>query len=330
VLIEVTHTTELTYDEPIRGSQMELRVCPAQLADQARLSFELAIGPRAQVHGYFDWLDNHVHAFGIDGWHETIRISAVSTMRTYRADADIATLEVVPDTWPLEGVREDYRLYDYLTLEGPLKPTEELDRLVKDVDAKEGELLGTLAGRALTLLRDRFEYKTGATNSATPLGTFLKKERGVCQDFTHAYVAVMRKLGVPTRYVSGIVHEDLGYQFLGASQTHAWAEVLFPSMRSSDGAGGWVGLDPTNGVRAGPTFVKVANGRHFNDVPPNRGVYMGSANETISVDVQTRTLPSVPPELQAERFRSINVQATPAPLALAASVDGQQQQQQQQ
>ncbi len=186
-----------------------------------------------------------------------------------------------------------------------------------------------MAGRTLGLIRDRFEYKTGATTSATPVADFLKKGRGVCQDFTHLYVAVMRKLGIPARYVSGIVHEDTDQELLGASQTHAWAEVLFPSQRSSDGTGGWVGIDPTNGLRAGPRFVKVAIGRHFNDVPPNRGVYIGATGEKIDVLVTTKRLSSVPPELLAERFRPLSVAAVTGPAAVMSG-DGQQQQQQQQ
>lgn len=329
MLIELTHTTELTYSEPIRQSQMELRVCPAQLGDQVRLSFDLGIGPATQVHGYFDWLDNHVHSFGIDGWHDRIRIDATSIVQTTRAEEAVASLVELPDRWPADDVDDGYALYDFLTLEGPLKSSEALDQLVSDIGAKDGEPLGELAKRTLELIRERFEYKKGATNSATPVAAFLEKGRGVCQDFTHLYVATLRKLGVPARYVSGIVHEDKEHHLLGATQTHAWAEVLFPSQRSSDGTGGWIGVDPTNGMRAGPRFVKVAVGRHFGDVPPNRGVYIGAAEETIDVSVQTRRLQSVPPELLAERFHPIAIDVTPSPEMVIAG-DGQQQQQQQQ
>ncbi len=124
MLIELTHTTELTYDEPIRQSQMELRVCPAQLGDQVRLSFDLAIGPATQVHGYFDWLDNHVHAFGIDGWHNRIRIDATSIVQTTRIDEPVESLSDLPDVWPTENVDDGYAMYDFLTLDGPLKPSE--------------------------------------------------------------------------------------------------------------------------------------------------------------------------------------------------------------
>ena len=187
VLIEVTHTTELRYAEPVRQSQMELRVCPAQLADQVRLSFELAIGPAAQVHGYFDWLDNHVHAFGINGRHDRIRFSAISIVQTNRPDTVLDDLKGLPDTWPCgDSVDSEYALYDFLTFNGAVADTPELRELADSVQAREGEPLGEVIVRALRLINDRFEYQTGVTTSATPVNEFIEQGRGVCQDFTHA------------------------------------------------------------------------------------------------------------------------------------------------
>ncbi len=89
MLLEFTHTTELTYGDHIHDSAMELRVCPSQVGDQHRLSFDLAIGPPAQVHSYFDWLDNHVHAFTVNGYHKRIQIAATSVVETDRPELPI-------------------------------------------------------------------------------------------------------------------------------------------------------------------------------------------------------------------------------------------------
>jgi transglutaminase-like putative cysteine protease len=88
---------------------------------------------------------------------------------------------------------------------------------------------------------------------------------------------------VPSRYVSGYVHRP-GQE----SQSHAWCEAWLPEL-------GWLGVDPTNDRLVGERFIKVAVGRDFSDVPPNKGVYRGRAIETISVRVQTQELERLPP-----------------------------------
>ena len=100
--------------------------------------------------------------------------------------------------------------------------------------------------------------------------------------------------------------------------------MLFPSA-------GWVGFDPANRCVIGGNFVKVAIGRDFRDVPPNRGVYRGSANESIDVAIKTEELPGIPPELAADRMQSLEIPAYPSgAAALHSSTDQQEHQQQQQ
>ena len=75
---------------------------------------------------------------------------------------------------------------------------------------------------------------------------------------------------------------------------------MFPST-------GWVGFDPANHCTVGENFVKVAVGRDYRDVPPNKGVYRGKAKETIEVQVHSEELETIPPELAAERMQSLNI-----------------------
>src|ERR1700727_2694933 len=65
MLLQLTHTTGLTYSDMINESIMELRMASRQEQDQHRLSFKLSIGPAASVTSYFDWLGNTVHTFTI-------------------------------------------------------------------------------------------------------------------------------------------------------------------------------------------------------------------------------------------------------------------------
>ena len=132
------------------------------------------------------------------------------------------------------------------------------------------------------------------------------------------------------RYVSGLLHPDetdLG-RYRGYTQTHAWSELYFPSY-------GWIGFDPTNSCVAGENYVKVAVGRDYRDVPPNKGLYRGAAKESINVEVKTAVLPSMPNDLFPEKIvpmgvATSNTAALPFPRFEGFQQEQSQQQQQQQ
>jgi transglutaminase-like putative cysteine protease len=296
MLLKLTHQTDLTYTDLISESVMELRMVPRQELDQHRLSFSLAIGPGTQVNSYFDWLGNTVHAFTVNQFHRQIRIVATSVVETDRPRKEP---EKFADTWPIAPAQHDYTMYDYLHFGGPIVDTPQLREIVNVLGAREGVSLGELAMRMLVLINEKFMYLKGVTTAASPITELLEKGVGVCQDFTHLMIGMSRALGIPARYVSGLVHPD-AERFRGFTQTHAWCELLFPSA-------GWVGFDPTNNCIVGPNFVKVALGRDYRDVPPNRGVYRGKASETIDVSVHSEELTNIPSELAAERVQPLNI-----------------------
>src|SRR5262249_25946056 len=107
-----------------------------------------------------------------------------------------------------------------------------------------------------------------------------------------------RSFGVPARYVSGYLHRPKK-----ESQSHAWCEAWLPDL-------GWVGIDPTNDCFVGDRFVKVATGRDFTDVQPNRGVYRGPAAESIFVRVETRQLERLPSLSWQEQLPPLDVPLT--------------------
>jgi transglutaminase-like putative cysteine protease len=181
----------------------------------------------------------------------------------------------------------------------------QLRELVKVLHPMPGASLGELALRMLHLIAERFEYKKGTTTAASPITDVLATGQGVCQDFTHLMIGMARALGIPARYVSGLIHPG-NEHFRGFTQTHAWCELMFPSA-------GWVGFDPTNNCIVSSNFVKVAVGRDYRDVPPNKGRWQGTGpvKETINVTVHSEELMSMPPELAAERMQSLAIPTYP-------------------
>lgn len=287
-------------------------MAPQQERNQHRLSFNLAIGPASKVKSYFDWLGNSVHAFSINALHNKIQIIATSVVETISQPVN---LNLLPDEWTRDH-EYDYTLFDFLQFGGPVVDAPLLRELagaiVTGASDRATIRLGDLLTGILRIIDDDFMYEKGITTSASPITEILTHRRGVCQDFTHLMIGLCRALNIPARYISGYIHPDKE-RFRGYAQTHAWVEVYAPSC-------GWFGLDPTNNCVVGENFVKVALGRNFQDVPPNKGVYKGDAKETINVAVQSEQLESIPSELAAERTMALNIPV------FAGNIDEQMQQ----
>ncbi|RZS58002.1 transglutaminase family protein [Sphaerotilus mobilis] len=158
-----------------------------------------------------------------------------------------------------------------------------LARLASEVFLPGTPLLsGALA--LMHLVHRRFEYRPAATSVATRATDALAQRRGVCQDFAHVMIGAMRSIGLAARYVSGylLTQPPPGQpRLVGADASHAWVAVWCP-------VHGWVALDPTNAVTAGPDHVTLAWGRDYGDVAPLRGVIRGGdgAEPRVSVTVE--------------------------------------------
>jgi len=145
---------------------------------------------------------------------------------------------------------------------------------------------------------------------------------GVCQDFAHLLIAVLRQRGLPARYVSGYLvpprasdARSTMENIIGGQASHAWVQTYIPET-------GWIGLDPTAGEFADERHIVIARGRDYGDVPPVRGVYKGHAGQSLSVDVLVRPL------LNDEGAEQLQETAA-APNRPESDVQQQQQQQQQ-
>jgi transglutaminase-like putative cysteine protease len=145
------------------------------------------------------------------------------------------------------------------------------------------------------LIPDRFEYRRGATYVDSTVSDLLEGGAGVCQDFVHLGLALLRHHGIAARYASG-------YLFAAGNQdgeesievdTHAWLEALLPLPGAGEPV--WVGADPTNQGLSGENHVKIGHGRHYADVPPIKGVYRGGANATLNASVTMTRLDRADP-----------------------------------
>jgi transglutaminase-like putative cysteine protease len=295
MILEVQHETQLEYTEPVTESTTELRMEPASDADQTCHTFHVAVSPQAEVFRYQDGFGNPVHHFNLLAAHRQVRILAASVVETHPRSREPLGCEAA---YPLDPEWVELGVHDCAQFRGPVRHTPRLDPLLDALRPRPGARLAQLALRTAQHIHDHFEYAPDVTLASSPIDDVLEKGKGVCQDFTHLMIAVLRSFGVPARYVSGYVHRPNK-----DSQSHAWCEVWLPKL-------GWLGIDPTNNCLAGDHFVKVAVCRDFTDVPPNKGVYRGRAQESILVRVETRTLERLPSLSWQEQLPPLNVPLT--------------------
>jgi len=126
-------------------------------------------------------------------------------------------------------------------------------------------------------IRERLRFETDATDTGTSAVEAFHHNHGVCQDFAHVFVAAVRHLGIPARYVSGYMRRIDGENDQAAG--HAWAEALIDDI-------GWVGFDPANGISPTDAYLRVAMGLDYLGAAPVRGARHGGGGETLAVRVQ--------------------------------------------
>lgn len=273
----IRHITHFTYGAPISQSIMEVRTCPRTDAQQQCYAFELNLTPHAQLFSYQDFMGNIVHHFDIPSKHDELSLES-------RALVEVRSPPPIPDSLPESAwaaVDEALLHGDCLEMTLPsayARPTELLEKLRDEFDLVRRDDPLTLLRELNAAIYRSFEYDPRSTHVRSPIDDALRNRSGVCQDFAHVFVALVRGLGIPCRYVSGYLFHRAGDPTMAADRSaedgsHAWAEVFLPEL-------GWIGFDPTNNILAEERHVRVALGRDYADVPPTRGTYKGTARKS--------------------------------------------------
>ncbi len=274
----IRYLTEYVYGGSVTDNLNALRVRPATTTSQRCDEFHTRIDPEARVSRYLDYFGTEVLEFGVPTEHERLTIDVRARVTT--SDP--------PD--PPEGTWEDLQAEGYLDAAGefalPWQDQPRIEGLEELQDALRRESPLEAVGLLCELIPDRFEYRPGVTYVGSSVSDLLLAGAGVCQDFVHLSLVLLRRHGIAARYVSGYLWaapQDGGADSMEVD-THAWLEALLPG----EGEGAepvWVGVDPTNRRFAGETHVKVGHGRFYADVPPVKGLYMGHAASQLTAAV---------------------------------------------
>ena len=269
----IRHRTAYRYASAVRDSFNEARVRPPSDRRQRLEHFELTVNPPARVNYYTDFYGNGVDHFDVAEPHTALELETRAVVATF-APAPLA-LDARPAT--LAAARQAGQgepCFDFGQASRFTDTSPEIRRMA--AEAAEGQTDAWQAALAIMrFVHGRMAYEPQTTHVHTQAREALAEGRGVCQDFAHVMIGLCRAAQIPARYVSGYLATQR------AGGTHAWTEVFIPSV-------GWVALDPTHNSQPGETYVKIATGRDYNDVPPLRGTYRGTQERTMEVAVEIR------------------------------------------
>jgi len=268
---DILHRTRYVYSLPVRDSFNDIRLEPPATREQTVASFLLRVLPATRVSRYPDFYSNWVHHFEVPEAHLYLLIESHSRVQTHpqpslAEDARPCPLE------KLGGVQSVEHCHDFLQSSRYVVIDVEPWRLA--VDATAGQTDVWQAGLALMRFVHGFlKYEPHATHVHTHMREVIAQRRGVCQDFAHLLIGLCRSVKIPARYVSGYLATET------ARASHAWVEIFIPGL-------GWRALDPTHNCQAGETYVKIAIGRDYADVPPVAGNYRGTLQRRMEIEVK--------------------------------------------
>ena len=285
MLFAIRYLTEYRYHEPVTDNLNALRVRPATTATQRCDEFHVRIDPETRLGRHADYFGTEVIEFGISAPHSSLTIDVRARVVTSRhAEPPDPPWDALASPAYLEAAGEYLLESISAPANGALAELSAASDLATPLEAVDA---------LCELIPERFEYRRGVTYVGSTVDDLLRAGAGVCQDFAHLALIVLRRHGIAARYVSGYLFAaspDGGDDSVEVD-THAWLEALLPD-GGERGEPVWVGVDPTNRSRAGEHYVKIGHGRGYDDVPPIKGVYRGGPAELSASVVMTRLDPA--------------------------------------
>jgi transglutaminase-like putative cysteine protease len=288
----IRYLTKYRYDADVVDNLNALRVKPAANSRQRVDEFGVRLLPEVRLHRHTDYFGTDVVEFEVSRPHRELVIDVRARVTTQPPPGPPgATWEALRSA----GYREAGGEFLNQSDDAPGHPV--LDELLATTRATSTPLSTLLL--LAELVPDRLEYRKGATYVDSDIAHLLDVRAGVCQDFVHLGLCLLRHHGIAARYVSGYLFagdgNGTGQQSVEVD-TPAWLEALLPTHPTHPGGEPvWVGADPTNRGLAGERHVKIGHGRHYADVPPIKGVYRGMANSTLEASVTMTRLEDVDP-----------------------------------
>ncbi len=273
-VFKIHHITKYEYERPVSESINEIRIYPFQCPEQEVLQHDLLVTNQPEIQVFNDYWGNKTGQFSLIEAHRQLTIESKLIVRT---------------TLPTQLRVNFHSNFAQLAEETALSL--QLMELARPETIEKQDIMNHICGQVFhpdkavahvvehssEFIFKNFKYTKGITTIETTVDEILQQQQGVCQDFAHVLLQILRTLGIPCRYVSGYICPNKN-GMRGEGATHAWVEAWIPQF-------GWAGIDPTNNVWVTNNHVKLAVGRNFTDCSPVKGTFKGPSRQDLFVFV---------------------------------------------
>jgi len=270
----IVHTTGYAYPSPVTASYNEARLTPRSNTRQNVILNRVETLPATRSYRYVDYWGTAVTAFDLHAPHTDLTVTSSSVVETERAEPPVPEA-----TWSdLQSEAVMDRFDELLRPTGHTPATKRVTSVGKKIAKSHGPAEAVVA--AADWVRGELDYLPGTTSVHS---SGLDEGRGVCQDFVHLSLMLLRSMGIPARYVSGYLHPKR-HAVVGETvdgRSHAWIEAW---------TGGWWNYDPTNNTQITEQYVSMGAGRDYTDVSPLKGIYSGQGATDLEVVVEITRL----------------------------------------
>lgn len=287
-LYSIKHITAYKYHYPVYVSHHATYLKPMDLPCQKCKNYSLETTPACQDYRHrTDYFGNTFGLFSIQEEHQSLRVISKSIVEVFKQPLDISTFSVTCAEAAAYFARPNLPLETIQHVFGSPRishPTDEkILNYARALFAPDKLLLQACAD-LMHDIKTNFTFDAKATTVETTVSDFFKLKRGVCQDFAHFAITILKAMGLPAKYVSGYIltAPPPGKPHLeGADASHAWVSVYVPEH-------GWIDFDPTNNLFCSDQHIAVAFGRDFDDVSPIRGAVTGGGSHDLDVSVTVK------------------------------------------
>lgn len=288
---KIKHITRYSYSSAVIDCTNQIMLYPVIDSQLEVRKHEIKISNNPVVEIFVDYFGNYTGMFSIVKPHWELLIESESEVITkpITMPSDDTPAE---DQWQfLDAITYQLEYMDFLTEEN-FGSQEEVRLAMEQLISKDITPLQN-GVRLSEYIYNNFSYQKGITSVETSIDEVWKLRGGVCQDFAHMLLVLLRMAQIPAKYVSGYICPK-DKEMRGEGATHAWVEAYIPNY-------GWLGLDPTNNCIVNDQHVRLAVGRNFSDCTPVKGTYKGSGHHVLEVSVEIKNgVNKKTPEMQSQ------------------------------
>ena len=279
--VEIIHQTEYEYQSEIFLEPHYFRFKPRETSYAELKSFTLQVSPEATgISQQADAENNTIHFSWFEGMHTKLSIRATSrlTIKPYNPFNFLlypASHNIIPFAYAQDLKKLLNPYLEKISIGASLK--EYGDLILSNVNGNTLAFLSELT----KVIHENFVLEIREIGEPYLPDETFEIKKGSCRDFAWMQIQLLRHLGIAARFASGYFYVEADNP---KYELHGWTEVFLPGA-------GWIGYDPSNGIRTSNMYFPVSSSATYLNTMPVSGSVRGNATSILTTSLKIKVLP---------------------------------------